>query len=87
LLIFKYPDLIPLNDKEKNLTKYASTNPNTDPINNDLILKNPNEVKKSLIFAKKVIIATANITPGIAYPDIENKLKYFKTLLPEILFP
>ena len=30
---------------------------------------------KSLIFEKKVINATAKITPGIAYPDIEKLVK------------
>ena len=30
---------------------------------------------KSLRFEKKVIKATANITPGIAYPDIEKFVK------------
>ena len=30
---------------------------------------------KSLRFEKKVINATANITPGIAYPDMEKLVK------------
>ena len=40
------------------------------------MLKNPKfNVKKSLNHEKKVIKAKAKITPGIAYPEIENKLK------------
>ena len=44
-------------------------------------------VKISLIHEKKEMNATANITPGIAYPDIEKILKLSKNLLFEILFP
>ena len=71
--IFKYPDLIPLKDNEKNLTKYVRTSPSTDPINKGLKLTKPNtEEKVSLSQDIKVMKATANITPGIAYPDIEK---------------
>ena len=73
--IFKYPDLIPLKDNEKNLTKYARISPITDPMNKGLKLAKPNaEEKVSLSHDMKVIKATANITPGIAYPDIEKAL-------------
>ena len=37
--------------------------------------------------ATKVIKATARITPGIAYPEIENVVKISKNLLFETLFP
>ena len=71
--IFKYPDLIPLKDNEKNLTKYARISPITDPINKGLKLAKPNvEEKVSLNQEIKVMKATANITPGIAYPVIEK---------------
>ncbi len=39
LFIFRYPDLMPLDDKAKNLTKYTKTNPKIDPMNIVLILK------------------------------------------------
>ena len=45
LLIFKQPDFIPLNESEKNLTKYAITKPKMEPINRYLKLKKPNDVK------------------------------------------
>ena len=35
---------------------------------------------KSLRFENKVIKATAKITPGIAYPEIEKLVKKFKIL-------
>ena len=71
--IFKYPYLIPLKDNEKNLTKYARISPITDPMNKGLKLAKPNvEEKVSLSHDMKVIKATANMTPGIAYPDIEK---------------
>ena len=37
--------------------------------------------------AIKVINATAKITPGIAYPEIEKVVKIFKSLLLETRFP
>ncbi len=37
--------------------------------------------------AIKVIKATANITPGIAYPEIDNVENIFNILLFETLFP
>ena len=37
--------------------------------------------------AIKVIKATARITPGMAYPDIDKVDKIFNTLLFETLFP
>jgi hypothetical protein len=37
--------------------------------------------------AIKVIKATAKITPGIAYPEIDKVVKLFKNLLLETLFP
>ena len=37
--------------------------------------------------ATKVIKATAKITPGIAYPEIDKVVKLFKNLLLETLFP
>ena len=37
--------------------------------------------------AIKLINATARITPGIAYPDMENVVKIFKNLLRETLLP
>ena len=37
--------------------------------------------------AIKVIKATANITPGIAYPDIDKVDKKFNTLFLETRFP
>ena len=40
-----------------------------------MLIKPKKSVKKSLSQEKKVIKATAKITPGIAYPEIENKLK------------
>ena len=39
------------------------------------LLKSKLFVKKSLKFEKKVIKATAKITPGIAYPDIEKVVR------------
>ena len=57
-------------------------------MNNDLILLIPKKnFKVSPNQAKKVMNATANITPGNAYPDIEKKLKQSKILLCETLFP
>ena len=50
-------------------------------------MKPKTSVKKSLNQEKKVIKATARMTPGIAYPEIENKLKLSKNLLLDILFP
>ena len=44
-------------------------------------------VKASLIHEKKDINATANIIPGIAYPDIEKILRLSKILLLDSLFP
>ena len=44
-------------------------------------------VKTSLNQEKKDINATANIIPGIAYPDIEKILRLSKILLFDILFP
>ena len=62
-----------LKDSEKNLTKYARTSPITDPINKDLKLSKPNiDEKASLNQEIKVMKATANITPGIAYPEMEK---------------
>ena len=52
-----------------------------------MLIKPKKSVKKSLSQEKKVIKATAKITPGIAYPEIENKLKLSKNLLLDILFP
>ena len=37
--------------------------------------------------AIKVINATAKITPGIAYPEIEKVVKIFKSLLRETRLP
>ena len=37
--------------------------------------------------AIKLINATARITQGIAYPDMENVVKIFKNLLRETLLP
>ena len=46
-----------------------------DPINIFLMLERPKlNAKNSLSHEKKVIKAKAKITPGIAYPEIENKL-------------
>ena len=67
LFIFEYPDLIPLYDSEKNLTKYAITRPIIDPINTFLKPLNPKmELKKSLNHEINVIKATAKIIPGKA---------------------
>ena len=44
-------------------------------------------VNFSLNHAKKVMSATAKITPGMAYPEIEIVLKKFKNLLLVTLFP
>ena len=52
-----------------------------------MLIKPKTSVKKSLNQEKKVIKATAKITPGIAYPEIENRLKLSKNLLLDILFP
>ena len=53
--------------------KYANNNPKIDPINKLFeLFKSKLFVKKSLKFEKKVIKATAKITPGIAYPEIEK---------------
>ena len=50
--------------------------PKIDPINKLFeLLKLKLFVKKSLKFEKKVIKATAKITPGIAYPDIEKVVR------------
>ena len=47
--------------------KYANSNPKIDPINKPFeLLKSKLLDKKSLKFEKKVINATAKITPGIA---------------------
>ena len=62
-----------MKDNEKNLTKYARTSPIIEPINKGLKLVKPNaEEKASLNQDIKVMKATANITPGIAYPDMEK---------------
>ena len=37
--------------------------------------------------AIKVINATAKITPGMAYPEIENVVRIFKSLLLETRLP
>ena len=67
LFIFKYPDFIPLKDKEKNLTKYAIVRPRIDPIKTFLKPPKPNaELSKSLNHEMKVIKATAKIMPGKA---------------------
>ena len=64
------------------------TNPNIDPINTFLIDRNPSDLIMLLSNqAIKVIKATANITPGIAYPEIDNverklRVLFFETLLP-----
>ena len=59
-----------------------------EPINNFFILKRPKfRVSKSLSQEKKVIKATDKITPGMAYPEIENKLRLSKNLLFDILLP
>ena len=50
-------------------------NPKIEPINKDLKLEKPKCENRLLSSAKKVISATAKITPGIAYPDIEKVLK------------
>ena len=56
--------------------KYAKISPKIEPIKIPLkLLKFRYSVKKSLMLEKKVINATANITPGIAYPDIEKLVK------------
>ena len=52
-----------------------------------MLIKPKLAVKKSLNHEKNEIKATASITPGIAYPDIEKKLKLSKNLLFEILLP
>ena len=52
-----------------------------------MLIKPKLDVKKSLSQEKKEIKATARITPGMAYPDIEKILKLSKNLLLEILFP
>ena len=44
-------------------------------------------VRISLNQEKKEINATASITPGIAYPEIEKMLKLSNILLFYILFP
>ena len=45
-------------------------------MNKDLKLAKPKrEEEKSLNHEKKVMKATARITPGIAYPEIEKVLK------------
>ncbi len=57
----------PLNESEKNLTKYASIKPDIEPINKFFVLPTLKLfVIKSLRLEKKVINATAKITPGIA---------------------
>ena len=64
------------------------TNPNIYPINTFLIDRNPSDLIMLLSNqAIKVINATANITPGIAYPEIDNverklRVLFFETLLP-----
>ena len=56
--------------------KYARIKPKIDPIKSFLILIKPKlKVKKSLNQEKKVMKATAKIIPGIAYPEIENRLR------------
>ena len=59
-----------------------------DPIKTFFIEKNPNDL---IIFSSnqaiKVINAIAKITPGIAYPEIDNVEKKFNILLLETLFP
>ena len=56
--------------------KYAKINPKIDPIKIPFVLlKFKFSKKKSLKLEKKVIKATANITPGIAYPDIEKLVR------------
>ena len=68
--------------------KYAAINPNIEPMKIPLILgKLKLFVRISLNQEKKEINATARITPGIAYPEIENILKLSKILLFDILFP
>ena len=65
------------------------TNPKIDPINTFLIDRNPSDLIMLLSNqAIKVIKATANITPGIAYPEIDNverklRVLFFETLLPQ----
>ena len=48
------------------------------------LLKSKLFVKKSLKFEKNVIKATAKITPGIAYPEIEKVVMQFKILVFDI---
>ena len=63
-------------------------NPNIDPINIFLIEKNPSDLIMLLSNqAIKVIKATASITPGIAYPEIDNVDRKLRVLFFETRFP
>ena len=68
---------MPLKDKEKNLIKYASINPNTDPINILFVLPKlvlseikslqPSEIKKTRLREKvsqAVMAKILNVTPS-----------------------
>ena len=64
------------------------TRPSIDPKNIFLIERRPRVfIIVSSNHAIKVIKATANITPGIAYPEIDRVDNKFKILLFETLFP
>ena len=57
-------------------------------INIDLIVLKPKKLTTLLSnHETKVMKATANIMPGIAYPDIEKVVNTSKNLLLDTLFP